>query len=97
MQWCAANGANDKYRIVLAGFTGEGHEVLTDHGWREVEWFEDGYLTGGQGNQSKYGHQQHKERLWLSPHCLTDAPAATEPDDDSGQIGMFDELEEMTE
>jgi hypothetical protein len=27
-------------------------------------------LRGGMGNQSANGHQQNRERLWCSPHCL---------------------------
>jgi hypothetical protein len=35
-----------------------------------VEWFKSGFLKGGMSNGSKRGHQQGRERLWLSPHCL---------------------------
>jgi len=76
--WCVANGNDPKLRIVLAGFSGEGHEILNDLGWREVPWFKAGFLKGGMAQQSGNGHQQHRERLWLSPHCLPlddDAPA----------------------
>ena len=38
--------------------------------WREVEWFAAGHLRGGMGQQNANGHQQARERLWLSPHCL---------------------------
>jgi len=92
--WCLANGNDRRLRIVLAGFAGEGHEELESHGWRSVSWFKDGHLKGGMRNQRKEStdgdtgntgkaHQQHRERLWLSPHCLE---RATEP-------GLFDELE----
>jgi hypothetical protein len=78
--WCLENGADPQYRIVLAGFAGEGHEALEAHGWRVVEWFTDGHLTGGMGNLNGTNgqrHQQHRERLWLSPHTLSpEAPAA---------------------
>ncbi len=68
--WCLENGANPLYRIVLAGFDVE-HAELESHGWRAVEWFKAGHLQGGMGNTSKSGkHQQMRERLWLSPHCL---------------------------
>jgi DNA adenine methylase len=83
-KWCLKNGGNPKNRIVLAGFSGEGHEELEQHGWRVIEWFKEGFLKGGMGNQArKYNavegwdggdaevtHQQGRERLWLSPHCL---------------------------
>ena len=66
--WCEANGDNPRYRIVLAGYDTE-HTALEARGWRAVEWFRDGFLKGGMGNLGK-GTQQHRERLWLSPHCL---------------------------
>ena len=67
--WCVENGANPRYRIVLAGFDAE-HGDLARAGWREVEWFRTGFLKGGMAQQSDSGHQQGRERLWLSPHCL---------------------------
>lgn len=85
--WCAANGDNPRYRIVLKGFAGEGHEELEPLGWRVVEWFEAGHLRGGYGNQNADGHQQHRERLWLSPHCLGGA-------EDYSDLPMFVGLEE---
>lgn len=43
-----------------------------EHGWTVHEWFAPGFLTGGMGNidVDGDGHQQHRERLWSSPHCL---------------------------
>ena len=68
--WCIENGNNPKNRIVLAGYDTE-HQELEQHGWTVHEWFTSGFLTGGMGNVSKNGtHQQHRERLWASPHCL---------------------------
>jgi hypothetical protein len=67
--WCLEHGADERFRIVLAGFDGEHGSELTDAGWREVEWFAAGFLTGGMGNTGG-GGQQKRERLWLSPHCL---------------------------
>lgn len=69
-EWCKRNGDDPQLRIVLAGFEGEGHEELERYGWRSFEWFKEGYLRGGMGSISKEGHQQHRERLWASPHCL---------------------------
>ena len=80
-EWAITNGNNPKYRIVFAGFEGE-HDTFGD-GWREIEWFKAGYLKGGMAQQGDDGHQQARERLWLSPHCLE----APEPD---RQIGMWD-------
>lgn len=69
-QWCIKNGDNSKNRIVLAGYDTE-HQNLEQHGWIKYEWFTDGFLTGGLSNVSKTStHQQHRERLWASPHCL---------------------------
>jgi hypothetical protein len=69
--WCVERGSNPKYRIVLAGFDNE-HTELERHGWTAHEWFAGGFLRGGMGNVSKTGakHQQKRERLWASPHCL---------------------------
>ena len=67
--WCVENGSNPRYRIVLAGYDAE-HGELARAGWREVEWFRTGFLKGGMAQQSDDGHQQGRERLWLSPHCL---------------------------
>jgi hypothetical protein len=75
-EWCVANGNDKDYRIALAGFDGE-HNDLEAHGWTVVEWFKAGFLTGGMANTAAsdggkgVGMQQKKERLWLSPHCLT--------------------------
>jgi len=68
-QWAADNGDDPRRRIVVAGFHGEG-DLLEAAGWRTVEWFRGGFLKGGMGNVGG-GNQQHRERLWLSPHCLT--------------------------
>ena len=81
-EWCLKNGDNPKYRIVLAGFDGEHGTDLEDAGWNRIEWFDpSGYLAGGMGDQ------QHRERLWASPHCLT---AARVEDADGYQPGLFD-------
>ena len=73
-EWALTRGTESDTRIVLAGFDGE-HNSLEGHGWRSVEWFKAGFLKGGMGNQSAQNkdgnaHQQKRERLWLSPHCL---------------------------
>jgi len=81
-EWCLKNGANPLNRIVLAGFDTE-HAELEQHGWTVHEWFAAGHLQGGMGNvrkdKSKGGHQQKRERLWASPHCLPiNQPAKSE-------------------
>lgn len=63
--WCLDHGDDPDYRVVLAGFDGEHGTALVDAGWTEHEWFTDGWLLGG------LGQQQYRERLWASPHCLT--------------------------
>lgn len=61
-QWCAtATG----YRIVLCGFDDE-HDALLAHGWRK----ELGRAGGGAGYNTD-GKAGRRERLWLSPDCLT--------------------------
>ena len=80
--WCLENGNDPRKRIVYAGYDEEGPELLTA-GWSEVEWFTTGFLTGGMGNVAgSDGHQQHRERLWLSPHCIQ--PQV------SPQLGLWD-------
>jgi len=85
-RWCVANGDDPKNRIVLAGFDTE-HPELEELGWTAVEWFTAGFLRGGMGQRNAAGHQQHRERLWLSPHCLR--PCAEAP----AQISFLDALE----
>ena len=73
-EWAVRVGDDPKWRIVLAGFDGE-HD-MSAAGWTEHEWFTAGFLTGGMANtggEGHAGHQQHRERLWASPHCV--APA----------------------
>ncbi|OHB80866.1 MAG: hypothetical protein A2W31_11460 [Planctomycetes bacterium RBG_16_64_10] len=94
LAWCLANGDNPKHRIVLCGYEGDGNSVLTEAGWTEHEWFKNGFLTGGMGNLGGNGngekaHQQHRERIYASPHCLA-------PDEDEDACPLFPELEEVT-
>lgn len=60
--WAIAHGDNPRIRIVLAGLEGE-HPMPS--GWREVAWKGPAGLGRRSGNR-------HRERLWLSPHCLAD-------------------------
>jgi hypothetical protein len=68
-EWAISHGDDPKLRIVFAGYEGEHGDAFERAGWREVAWFKDGFLKGG---MAKIGgsHQQHRERLWFSPHCL---------------------------
>ncbi len=69
-EWALGVGDDTQLRIVFAGYEGEHGDAFARAGWREREWFRKGFLKGGMANQSKDGHQQGRERLWLSPHCL---------------------------
>jgi hypothetical protein len=65
--YCLEHGADPEMRLVLAGYAGEGHEVLLEHGWTEVPW----RAGGGYGNRSANGRANAaKERLFCSPHCV---------------------------
>lgn len=68
-RWCLEWGNNPDMRIVLAGYAGEGHEALEAEGWTIEKW----KANGGYGNRSAKGKANAaKERLWISPHCLTE-------------------------
>lgn len=65
-RYCLERGGDPRMRIVLAGYAGEGHEELEQHGWACVAW----RAQGGYGNRSDKGKgNAERERLWLSPHC----------------------------
>jgi len=75
-KWCIEAGKNPKNRIVLAGFDTE-HTELEAHGWTVHEWFAKGYLSGGMAQvAADRSHQQHRERLWASPACISQVPVA---------------------
>jgi len=65
-EWCLENGDNPRYRIVLAGYEGE-HDMP----WRSVAW--KARRAMGRADSPDNGNR-HKERLWLSPHCLDPLP-----------------------
>ena len=62
--WCLANGDNPLLRIVLCGYESE----YTLPGWRVVRWKATAGYSGQ--NRDRDNHNQHRERLWLSPHCV---------------------------
>ena len=66
-QWAFEQGDNPDYRIVLCGYEGE-HKP--PKGWRTVTW----KAQGGYGSQSNGNGRENseRERLYLSPGCLTD-------------------------
>jgi site-specific DNA-adenine methylase len=64
--YCREWGPNPSMRIVLAGYAGEGHEVLEREGWSVLAWNN----SRGYGNRTPAGRERAgRERLWLSPHC----------------------------
>ena len=65
--WAITNGDNPLYRIVLCGYDSD-HEM--PESWREIAW----KASKGYGGQRAEGSNEnrHRERLWLSPHCLAD-------------------------
>ncbi len=64
-EWCISEGAGK--RIVLAGY-GDEHDELLNYGWR----VEAGKSGGGAGYNTD-GAAGRRERLWVSPECLSDA------------------------
>ena len=67
-QWCLENGDNPLLRIALCGYSGEGHEVLEQHGWHAHAW----KANGGYGSQGKGRGRANagREVIWFSRHCL---------------------------
>jgi len=59
----AVEHASEKLRIVAAGYD-DGREVPSD--WTTIERVE----KGGYANGSTDNENRHRERLWLSPHCV---------------------------
>jgi len=85
-EWALARTDDPKCRIVVAGFEGPYGEPFLAAGWREVEWFKTGHLTGGYANIAG-ASQQGRERLWLSPSCLSAEAPAT-------QLALFEDEDE---
>lgn len=67
--WAIANGDHPLLRIALCGYEGE-HEMPDT--WRVYRWSQaDGY--GGQAKERT--NNGDRERIWFSPHCLTQQPS----------------------
>jgi hypothetical protein len=67
-EWAIAHGDDPRLRIVLCGYEGE-HDGFPP-GWKCYAWKNRGGF-GNQGGDDTRGKQnRHRERLWLSPHCL---------------------------
>ena len=62
---CEEHDRDPRVRIVLSGYEGE-HDALQRRGWRVVEW----RAVGGYSNAGGNNVNRHRERLWLSPHCV---------------------------
>jgi len=61
-QWAVEHGDNPRLRIVVAGYD-DGREL--PDGWSVVERAEKGGYANASANANR-----HRERLWLSPHCV---------------------------
>lgn len=79
--WCLHAAQQPQTRIVLAGYDTE-HTALEAAGWTVHEWYAPGFLRGGYGNIDGTS-QQHRERLWASPHCLE------QHDKNTAQMNLF--------
>lgn len=64
-EWAFANGDNPDLRIALCGYAGE-HAAPT--GWTVTHWKA---RKGYQKAAADGTHSGHDERIWFSPHCLT--------------------------
>jgi len=77
-EWALGKGDDPRFRIVLAGYEDE-HESQMPASWRRIAYSASkAYGTtravgSGTGNDAN----RHKERLWLSPHCLGGDRAST--------------------
>lgn len=70
-EWCIENGDNPLMRIALCGYSGEGHDLLTHHGWSAHSWKTNGGY-GFQGNGKAIANSR-REMVWFSPHCIGEA------------------------
>ena len=69
-EWALANGENPALRIALCGYEGE-HEMPET--WDCVPW----KSKGGYSSKGHRGYEnRERERVWFSPHCLSDSRIA---------------------
>jgi DNA adenine methylase len=61
--WALEHGDDPRLRLALCGYDGE-HQMPAS--WRCVAWTAHGGYGNSAGNANRY-----RERVWLSPHCLT--------------------------
>ena len=69
-EWAIANGNNPELRIALCGYEGE-HEMPDS--WIAETWNTGGGYDGQSKDADTIGKNRAKERIWFSPHCLSQA------------------------
>lgn len=85
-EWAIAHGEDRRLRIVLCGYEGE-HTMPA--GWTVKTW----KAQGGYGNRNKANTNRQRERLWLSPGCLTEQGLFTElASDDATEVCDDDDV-----
>jgi hypothetical protein len=69
LKWCNDHGDDPSLRIALCGYEG----IEPPAGWSVHEW----KASGGYGNMSngKARENSTRERIWFSPHCLSEQQA----------------------
>lgn len=78
-EWCMKHGDDPMFRIALCGYDGEFPPDLVGSGWTEYAWKAPGGRVTPGGDSDK---NREKERIYFSPHCLSD---------DVGQMDLFGE------
>ncbi len=68
-RWAIENGSNRDLRIALCGYDGQ-HEMPDN--WQVVEWKAAGGYSSTAANETQGQLNRHRERVWFSPHCLSD-------------------------
>lgn len=66
-EWAIEHGDDPRLRIALCGYEGE-HKMPTS--WDCVPWKTRGGYGAGKGNIGDVN--KHRERIWFSPHCVSD-------------------------
>lgn len=66
-RWAIEHGDDPRMRIVLAGYDGE-HDMPAS--WRVLAW-KAGMSYQTSRRTSANAENRHRERLWFSPHCLS--------------------------
>ena len=64
--WALEHGDDPKLRIALCGYDGE-HDM--PQSWDCVAWT----AGGGYGRSQRGKSNRHRERIWFSPHRLSDS------------------------